>query len=314
MRIHRSNPKRFVALPNATVRDHGLSFTARGILGYLVSLPNGSREDIKSLAKRSREGRTAVARAMKELETAGYLKRVTTRTPGGLIGTELVVSDVPMPDEPEPANPGVGLSDEKTIEDGISENPNRTPGAPAAPVGSGVVEMTRSEKALAGLAAIDARLHLAARDVASLTPIADLWFERGVDERRFAAVLTLDLPDTVKHPAAFLKRRLLDKMPAERAALPPVTPSQPLRYECPDCDRPVASEGPCKACSVLDAPPAVAARRNDWRQLGRQFGADAFALESLPSEPSTLPRGPPRGPSRRAWRWECFSLPTLQRT
>lgn len=277
MQIQRSNPKRFVALPNETIRDHGLSFTARGILGYLVSLPNGSREDIKSLAKKSREGRTAVARAMRELEAAGYLKRVVTRTPGGLIGTELVVSDVPMPQDPEPANPGVGLSDEKNIEDGTSENPNQTPEAPAAPVGSGAVEMTRSQKALGELAAVDDRLLLSAREVASLTEIADLWFERGVDERRFTAVLTLDLPQTVKHPAAFLKRRLLDKLPPERPSVAPVTPSQPCRYECPDCDRPVPSEGPCKACSPLDAAPAeVSTPRNDWRQLARQFGPGAL--------------------------------------
>ena len=276
MQIQRSNPKRFVALPNETVRDHGLSFTARGILGYLVSLPNGSREDIKSLAKKSREGRTAVARAMKELETAGYLRRVTTRTPGGLIGTELVVSDVPMPEEPKPANPGVGISDEKNVEDGTSENPNQTP-APAAQVGAGTGEMTRSQKALAELAAVDDRLLLSAREVASLTEIADLWFERGVDERRFTAVLTLDLPQTVKHPAAFLKRRLLDRLPPERPSVAPVTPPQPRRYECPDCDRPVVSEGPCKACRPLDASPAeAAAPRNDWRQLARQFGPGAL--------------------------------------
>lgn len=41
MRIQRSNPTtRFVVLPNETAQNHALSFTARGILAYLVSLPD----------------------------------------------------------------------------------------------------------------------------------------------------------------------------------------------------------------------------------------------------------------------------------
>jgi hypothetical protein len=269
-------------LPNGTLQDHELSFMARGILAYLVSLPDGSRESIKTLAGRSREGRTAVANAMRELETAGFLKRVK-RHAGGAIGTELVVSDVPMV---EPVGPvivdstsvGVGTSDQEVLKNLSSKNPNPNQ-APAAPDGSGSVEMTRSEKALAGLAAIDGRLHLTAGDVAALTPLADEWFARGADERRFAAVLTLALPEAISYPAAFLRRRLTDKMPAARPAEASVKPSQPLRYECPDCDRPVASEGPCRACGVNGTTTPEPAPRFDWREIGRQFGADAFALK-----------------------------------
>ena len=287
MQIQRSNPtERFVILPNATVQNGGLSFTARGILAYLVSLPEGARESIKTLASKSQEGRTAVAKAMKELETAGHLRRVVGQVRPGLLGTELIVSDVPMVDQPGPVivepsavdSSNAGQKDLKNL--GSKNLPTQTPGAPAAPVGSGPVDETRSGKALAGLAAIDSRLHLTADDVTRLTPLADEWFARGVDERRFAAVLTLGLPEAISHPAAFLRRRLFDKMPAVPAVGAPHAPSQPRKHECPGCDRAVASEGLCKACSALDdTKPTVSGPRTDWRQLGRQFGADSFALK-----------------------------------
>jgi hypothetical protein len=136
--------------------------------------------------------------------------------------------------------------------------------------------MTQSEKALTGLGAIDGRLHLSARDVAALTPLADEWFSRGVDERRFAAVLTLGLPGDINHPAAFLRRRLNDKMPASRPVEAAASAPQPRRYECPGCDRPVASEGPCKACGVKEVT-SVETGSRDWREMARQFGVGALS-------------------------------------
>lgn len=296
MQIERSNPtSHFTIIPNGTLQDHGLSFMARGILVYLVSLPDGSRESIKTLAGRSREGRTAVANAMRELEAAGFLKRVK-RHADGAIGTRLVVSDAPMVDSLGPAivdsTPvGPGITGQEVPKDlpsknptptqppttgSVNPNPTQPPNAPAAQVGSGSVEMTQTEKALAGLAAIDGRLHLTAADVASLTPLADEWFARGADERRFAAVLTLGLPETINHPAAFLRRRLTDKMPAARPSVAAVTAPQAARHLCPECERPKASEGLCADCSVKDATPVEPGSR-DWRQMARQFGVGALA-------------------------------------
>ncbi|KPC90425.1 hypothetical protein ADL27_35850, partial [Streptomyces sp. NRRL F-6602] len=53
MRIYRSAPKRsFTSLPNATTRDKHLSWTAMGILSYLLGLPDGSRTSVRQLAGR----------------------------------------------------------------------------------------------------------------------------------------------------------------------------------------------------------------------------------------------------------------------
>jgi DNA-binding MarR family transcriptional regulator len=278
MRIQRSNPTtRFVVLPNETAQNHALSFTARGILAYLVSLPDGAAETVKTLAAKSREGRTAVTRAMQELEDAGYLRREAKRVATGFSGTELVISDVPAGEAERPEMRAPGSSGDETLKNLSSKNPNPTPEAPAAPVGSGSVEMTESEKALAGLAAIDGRLHLTAADVAALTPLADEWFARGADGRQFAAVLTLALPETINRPAAFLRRRLTDKMPAARPVVAAVTAPQAARHLCPECERPKASEGLCADCGVKEATPVETGSRN-WRQMAQQFGVGALTI------------------------------------
>ncbi|MFJ6616276.1 helix-turn-helix domain-containing protein [Kitasatospora sp. NPDC091335] len=63
------------------VRKHALSWAARGLLSYLLSLPDGAREDVRTLAAKSVEGRTTVARALRELEAAGHYVRRTQRDP-----------------------------------------------------------------------------------------------------------------------------------------------------------------------------------------------------------------------------------------
>jgi hypothetical protein len=103
MRIHRSVHQRFfTTLGNDVLRDSRLSFCARGILAHLLSQPDGKRDDIRSLASRTPEGRERIASAMRELERFGYLKRTRKRTPEGHLYTEVGVrfflSDVPARD------------------------------------------------------------------------------------------------------------------------------------------------------------------------------------------------------------------------
>ncbi|MFD6782819.1 hypothetical protein [Streptomyces diastaticus] len=109
MRIHRSAPKRaFTTLPNATARDKRLSWTAAGILTYLLGLPDGSRTSVRQLAGLRDEGRDRVAAALRQLEETRYLRRVRSRGPAGRLSTHYEVFDVPYVDEPGvPGLPGV---------------------------------------------------------------------------------------------------------------------------------------------------------------------------------------------------------------
>ncbi|MFI5865245.1 helix-turn-helix domain-containing protein [Streptomyces sp. NPDC051546] len=109
MRIHISPRKRaFTVLGNEVVRDRRLSFTARGILCYLLSLPDGAREDVRTLAdNHPGVGRRGVSKAVDELVRYGYYARRTVRDPvTGHVHTETFVSDTP-PTEDRPQPPGV---------------------------------------------------------------------------------------------------------------------------------------------------------------------------------------------------------------
>ncbi|MFF3441996.1 hypothetical protein [Streptosporangium sp. NPDC002721] len=97
MRIHRTkHTTNFTVLPNSSLRDRRLSFAARGLLSYLLSLPESIRQDIKTLAAGNPEGQEAIARAMRELITHGYLTRERVRNASGRISTVVDVYDTPQ--------------------------------------------------------------------------------------------------------------------------------------------------------------------------------------------------------------------------
>ncbi|NUK43205.1 hypothetical protein HRW13_20550, partial [Streptomyces lunaelactis] len=113
MQIHRTRHDRdFTVVPNGITRNRKLSFTARGLLGYLIGLPNGFREDVKTLAdKNPGVGRKGIENAIDELIAEKYYFRVTTRDAQGLIRTQVYVFDEPQKTfSPLPAMPGTGTA------------------------------------------------------------------------------------------------------------------------------------------------------------------------------------------------------------
>ncbi|MFH8405337.1 hypothetical protein ACH4FX_11275 [Streptomyces sp. NPDC018019] len=73
----------FTVLPNSTLNDERLSFRARGILAWLISKPDNWQVRITAIAAAGKEGREAVAEAVRELKRFGYYRVVTERGPGG---------------------------------------------------------------------------------------------------------------------------------------------------------------------------------------------------------------------------------------
>jgi hypothetical protein len=97
MHVHRSrHMSGFTVLPNFLLQDRRLSYTARGLLGDLLSRPDGWREDGRQMADSSPQGRTAVYKALRELAGAGYYRVVRVRRADGTFHNESHVYDTPQ--------------------------------------------------------------------------------------------------------------------------------------------------------------------------------------------------------------------------
>jgi hypothetical protein len=84
--VYRGNERpesEFTMVRNAAAEDNELSFRALGLLVWLLSRPPGWTFTIEQLARRRPEGRDAIARAVRELEKAGYVLRTQEVGPGG---------------------------------------------------------------------------------------------------------------------------------------------------------------------------------------------------------------------------------------
>lgn len=101
------NPRGWTVLPNALIEDARLSFRARGILGYLLSRPDGWETDSSRLARIALEGRDAIRTSLRELESLRYLIRVKVQGEGGLWRTETYVYDHTLSEEEAAAIRGV---------------------------------------------------------------------------------------------------------------------------------------------------------------------------------------------------------------
>lgn len=80
---------------NKTIRDRRLSYKARGLLVYLLSLPDDATVDRAALAAASRDGEDSVRTGLQELAAAGYLVHRRIQNERGRWHTEAVVYESP---------------------------------------------------------------------------------------------------------------------------------------------------------------------------------------------------------------------------
>lgn len=106
MNIERGPKKErgFVIIDNALAQNNRLSFGARGLAEYLLSLPPGARVDIRSLAADNPEGRDAIAGYMNELETERYLVRTRSQGERGRFETKTTMYEEPQDPSSLPAS------------------------------------------------------------------------------------------------------------------------------------------------------------------------------------------------------------------
>lgn len=125
MRVIRTMPDEgWVPLANIAVRDHKLSWRARGLLAELLSYPDGWRTTVDELVKLGQlagghaEGRDAMRTAMNELVQAGYVVRRKVQGERGKFISTFEVADDPAAHRPTeyPASVGQFLVNQRTVD------------------------------------------------------------------------------------------------------------------------------------------------------------------------------------------------------
>ena len=88
LRISKDKENPYVMINKNVMQDERLSWKARGLMGYLLSLPDDWVIYLEELEKHSeRDGRESLASGIKELIQYGYIVREQARTEGGKFGT-----------------------------------------------------------------------------------------------------------------------------------------------------------------------------------------------------------------------------------
>ncbi|WP_225834048.1 helix-turn-helix domain-containing protein [Streptomyces sp. NK08204] len=242
---------RFTVIGNDLAQHRTLSGLAIGIGVHIQSLPAGARVDIKTLAGRFPEGAVRVARALRELEAEGYLRRERERLPDGRIVTRTISCNQPgrRRDEchaPKPPAPRKKQAPRKAL-----------PAVPR-PACTSPELLRLAIDLLAALRQDDPRLLLSESDTAHLAPGVAAWLERDVSPTAVRRALTANLPpEPLCRPAAVLAHRLTVQLPPPppfRAPAPEPTVRDPLQ-NCEGCDRAFrsATPGHCRDCRPASA-------------------------------------------------------------
>lgn len=89
---------KFVRISNSAMQDKRLSFRARGVLAYVLSMPDDWRHSSRRMAEIGNEGRDAVQAALNELRALGYCEFLRENSPQGKFSTTIIFHEKPKPD------------------------------------------------------------------------------------------------------------------------------------------------------------------------------------------------------------------------
>jgi hypothetical protein len=147
LRIYKKQ-QNFVILDKTCLNDEKLSWGAKGLHAYLMSLPDDWQVRVSDLRLRSTNGRDAVRGLLSELEQSGYIQKAACRDNGNgrFGGIEYLVLEVPDQEKlaisPETEKPSLVKNEQKEPR---PENPftaNPETGNPA-PVSATLISINR---------------------------------------------------------------------------------------------------------------------------------------------------------------------------
>ncbi|MFF9017937.1 helix-turn-helix domain-containing protein [Streptomyces sp. NPDC014870] len=235
---HRHDEK-FTVVGNHLAQHKDLSACAIGIGVYIQSLPDGALVGISILTARFPEGAVRIAGALRELETAGYLKRQVVRGRGAKLTTVTTWFEHPGPVDLVKRSRPVTRRAPRTAPVETEEPPLSSELKPAAEL-------------LAGLRQRESRLLLSESDVRRLAPEVQRWLDREVTPAVVVRTLTAELPaGTIRWPARLLAHRLREWLPPELPPAPAAPPGVLPLQNCDRCDRAFrgAGQGLCRGCA-----------------------------------------------------------------
>ena len=107
----------FTVVNNDILQNSKLSWAAKGMLVYLLHLPDGWQINVADLSNRSRNGRDGTAGIIKELMSEGYISRVKIKNEK----SQFKGYDYTVTDEPVNGKAVNGLSEDGTSVNGKAE-------------------------------------------------------------------------------------------------------------------------------------------------------------------------------------------------
>jgi|15BtaG_2_1085339.scaffolds.fasta_scaffold56685_1 hypothetical protein len=87
--------KNYTTISNQLFKNKTISLKAKGLMAYLLSLPNDWNLSINGIVACSKEGRRAIGNTIKELISAGYIERNQVREKGKFVGYDYFVFEQP---------------------------------------------------------------------------------------------------------------------------------------------------------------------------------------------------------------------------
>ncbi|WP_441250158.1 hypothetical protein [Kitasatospora sp. McL0602] len=240
----------FTVISNRLAQLAGSAVTV-GVAVYILSLPDGAPVSIRALCGHFSEGEILIARALNELEAAGFLERRRERGADGCIRTRTLAHDVPPTGEPRVPRPRPRPRLPKTA----AEEPPAP--APAADPQAAAV--------LGSLRLRDPRLLLSEQEIGQLAPAVREWLDRGVEPQQIADTLAVGLPARIMRRASRLLAYRLAALRPPAAPGPSGPPRAVLPLQtCDGCERAFRAPEPslchdCRDCGDCHELTAAAA-------------------------------------------------------
>ncbi|MGG2938121.1 DnaD domain protein [Bacillus pacificus] len=93
--------KNYTTINNTGLKDTRLSWKAKGILAYILTLPDDWIFYMEEVTKHSKDGIASLKAGMKELKECGYVKRFPIKGEDGKISKwEMIIYEVPQVEKP----------------------------------------------------------------------------------------------------------------------------------------------------------------------------------------------------------------------